>query len=48
MAVSILVLGGLAAVTWRAESDPFPESGDNPLLNLIAFQDPTLHAAIQA
>ena len=44
----ILILAGSAAVIRRTRYDPFPRSGDNPVLDLIAFHDPALHAAIEA
>ena len=44
----ILILAGLAAVICRAAYDPFPRPGDNPVLDLIAFHDPALHAVIEA
>ena len=39
----VLVLAGLATVTWRTRHDPFPRPGDNSGLDLIAFQDPSVH-----
>ena len=44
----VLVLAGAAAVIWRTRYDPFPLPGDNPVLDLIAYHDPTLHAVIEA
>ena len=44
----VLILAALAAVIWRAAYDPFPRPGGNPVLDLIAFHDPALHAMIEA
>ena len=44
----ILILVGPAATISRSEYDPFPRAGDNPVLDLIAFPNPALHAAIEA
>ena len=44
----ILILAGPAATISRSEYDPFPRAGDNPVLDLIAFHNPALHAAIEA
>ena len=44
----MLVPAGLAAVIWRTRYDPFPRPGDNPVLDLIAYHDPTLHNVIEA
>ena len=44
----ILILAGPAATISRSEYDPFPRAGDNPVLDLIAFPNPALHAAIEA
>ena len=44
----VLVLAGTAAVIWRTRYDPFPRLGDNPVLDLIAYHDPTLHAVIES
>ena len=45
-----LVLTGvaLAAAGARAYLAPFPRTGDNPYLDLIAWHDPGLHAALHA
>ena len=43
----ILMLAGLAAVIWRRTYHPFPGPGQNPVLDLVAFHDPDLHAVIQ-
>ena len=45
---AVLVPAGLAAVIWRTRYDPFPRPGDNPVLDLIAYHDPTLHNVIEA
>ena len=45
---AVLVVAGTAAVIWRTRHDPFHRPGDNPVLDLIAWHDPTLHAAIEA
>ncbi len=45
---AVLVLAGTVAVIWRTRYDPFPRPGDNPVLDLIAYHDPTLHAVIEA
>ena len=44
----ILILTALAAVIWRTVYDPFPRPDGNPVLDLIAFHDPALHAVIKA
>ena len=45
-----LILAGAAAVAaiGHALWAPFPASGGNPVLDLIAYHDPTLHAVIRA
>ncbi|MDE2928465.1 MAG: type IV secretion system DNA-binding domain-containing protein [Acidobacteriota bacterium] len=44
----VLILAGTTAVIWRTRYDPFPRPGDNPVLDLIAYHDPMLHAVIEA
>ena len=38
---------GFAAFRWAAEARPFPASGDDPLLDFIAYHDPAVHALLR-
>ncbi len=46
-AVLAFVLGS-AALAWAASSRPFPASGANPILDLIAIEDPAAYRVIRA
>ena len=39
---------GFAAFRWAARARPFPASGDDPLLDFIAYHDPAVHALLRA
>ena len=39
---------GYAAFRWAARARPFPATGDDPLLDLIAHHDPAAHAIFRA
>ena len=44
---TLVVLGlALAAALVRALATPFPASGDNPALDLVAYHDPPFHTAL--
>ena len=45
LAIIGAAVGGVGA---RALNAPFPGTGDNPALDLIAYHDPRLHAAVRA
>ena len=42
------VAAGFATFHWAARNRPFPASGENPVLDLIALHDPAVHALVRA